>query len=268
MSSPFPGMDPYLEAPRYWRGFHGLLLGALTLELNAHLPDAFVARMDQRLYIVPWQRNIYPDSAVLLEGRLPPGSGATATLEKPQTMKRSPLIFTLESEPVRESFIEIVTADSPGEVVTVIELLSPSNKEPEGVGRDEYLRKQRAVFASEAHLLEIDLLRGGLHTVAIPRPLLQARGPFDYVYCLHRSGTGPRLECWPFTLRETMPPLYVPLIEGESDLEIDFQAVFSRVYDGGRYGRSIDYQAQPETPLAVEDAAWTDNLLRRAGLRP
>jgi len=46
------------------------------------------------------------------------------------------------------------------EVITVVELLSPINKGP-GEHRARYLSRRSAVRQSEAHLVEIDLLRGG-----------------------------------------------------------------------------------------------------------
>ena len=45
------------------------------------------------------------------------------------------------------------------ELVTVIELLSPSNKRA-GDDREQYLAKRRELLWSPAHLVEIDLLRG------------------------------------------------------------------------------------------------------------
>ena len=48
------------------------------------------------------------------------------------------------------------------EVVTVLETLSPANKRPGGDGRREYLKKREEVLQSPSHLVEIDLLRGGL----------------------------------------------------------------------------------------------------------
>jgi Protein of unknown function (DUF4058) len=48
-------------------------------------------------------------------------------------------------------------------------------------GRDLYVKKQREMVQSKVHLVEIDLLRGGEHTMAVPRNRLLAQaGPFDY----------------------------------------------------------------------------------------
>ena len=53
-----------------------------------------------------------------------------------------PLVVHLEQdEPVRQGFIEIIDIKSGRRVVTVIEILSPSNKLP-GPGRELYLKKQ------------------------------------------------------------------------------------------------------------------------------
>ncbi|MGL6094387.1 MAG: DUF4058 family protein, partial [Fimbriiglobus sp.] len=38
MPSPFPGMDPYLEDPTYWGGFHTNLYTGIQRALNQTLP--------------------------------------------------------------------------------------------------------------------------------------------------------------------------------------------------------------------------------------
>jgi hypothetical protein len=272
MDNPFPGMNPYLESPKFWKGFHGLFIAALTAELNRALPEPLVARYEQRLYVATWARSIYPDTDVLVEVSPAPtpgesGRGGVPTLAAPTDRL---LTFVMEEEPVREGFVEIVVPteddETPDAVVTVVEVLSPANKEPESEGRDEYQRKQRAVLASEAHLLEIDLLRGGVHTVALDDRPIRAIRPFDYVYCLHRAG-GSRYECIPFTLREPLPPLVVPLLDDTPDLILDAAAVFRAAWQAGAYG-NFRYGKDPKPALDAEDAAWLDALLREKGLRP
>jgi hypothetical protein len=58
-------MDPYLESPVQWRGFHGLLIASLTAELNQQLPPGFAANVEERVYLVRPERGLYPDIAVL-----------------------------------------------------------------------------------------------------------------------------------------------------------------------------------------------------------
>jgi len=37
MSSPFPGMDPYIEEPEVWSDFHGGLADEMRAQLNSVL---------------------------------------------------------------------------------------------------------------------------------------------------------------------------------------------------------------------------------------
>ena len=52
MPSPFPGMDPYLEAQGRWPGFHTLLIGSCSELLNRDLPETYVAQADERIALV------------------------------------------------------------------------------------------------------------------------------------------------------------------------------------------------------------------------
>jgi Protein of unknown function (DUF4058) len=65
-------------------------------------------------------------------------------------------------------FLEIRDREN-RELITVIELLSPSNKRP-GPDREQYLAKRREYLHSSAHLVEIDLLRGWKPMPAEGRP--------------------------------------------------------------------------------------------------
>ncbi len=46
MPSLFPGMDPYLEAPRYWEEFHTWLIFYLGDALQDRMPAGYVARFE------------------------------------------------------------------------------------------------------------------------------------------------------------------------------------------------------------------------------
>src|SRR5438067_5058880 len=52
MNSPFPGMDPYLEHPGYWRDFHQRFITYWCDWLADHLPDHYEVRIDERLGVV------------------------------------------------------------------------------------------------------------------------------------------------------------------------------------------------------------------------
>lgn len=48
MPSPFPGMDPYLEAPDVWPGVHHALATEIRTQLNRTLPGPYYADLEMR----------------------------------------------------------------------------------------------------------------------------------------------------------------------------------------------------------------------------
>ena len=51
MASPFPGMDPYLEQPGVWPGFHGQALAAVVAHLVPQVTQPYVVQMEEQLFI-------------------------------------------------------------------------------------------------------------------------------------------------------------------------------------------------------------------------
>lgn len=261
MPSPFPGMDPYLEDPAHWRGVHAALIVGCYEALNAVLPDGFIARIEERVYLSAVEQSIYPDIAVGRRSDARP-TGVVMTAPHPTD---APLRVRTAVDEVRERFLAIVSLSEPEQVVTAIEVLSPANKIP-GDGRDEYRRKQARCLRSGTHLLEIDLLRTGRYTVAASESDVRSQvGHWDYVVSLHRAGDGWECDTWPRTVREPLPVVPVPLTAPNPDVWLDLPAVLTRVYDAGPFRKSIDYAAEPIPPLLPDDARWAGDLLRQAG---
>jgi hypothetical protein len=146
------------------------------------------------------------------------------------------------------------------QLVTAIEVLSPTNKR--GDGRQEYLAKRRRILLSTAHLLEIDLLRQG-QRVPMQKPLPVA----PYFIFLSRAERRPMTEIWPISLREPLPVVPVPLLPGDQDAALDVQQVFTTTYDLLGYDLAVDYTQAPEIPLSKVDLVWAETLRRTAGLR-
>lgn len=260
MPSPFPGMDPYLESAAYWRGVHSRFINDLADELNCTLPMGYAADIDERLYLVESDRSLFPDLLVSREAPTPVGVGIrSATLSTAVNAPwQVPIPFP---EEITEAFIEIQQIRPERRVVTVIEVLSPSNKTLGSEGRDSYLQKQHEVHEQEISLLELDLLRGDAHTVAAPLSALQRFGTWDYLACLHRAGRR-EWEVWPIRLREPLPEIYVPLLNGDGDLSLSLQPILERVYQRGRYSLRVNYREELKPPLKPEDAKWAQELLR------
>ena len=148
-------------------------------------------------------------------------------------------------------------------LVTTIEVPGLTNKTPGAHGRALYLRKQREVLQSQVHLVEIDLLRGGEHTTAVPRDLAIAQGgPFEYHVCIHHFDNLEDYVVYPIRLPEPLPEIHIPLLPGEPAVAVDLQEAFQRCYDTGPYRRRIDYQrALPEPPLSSEYSQWAAQRL-------
>jgi hypothetical protein len=264
MAGPFPGVDPYIENPAYWRGFHNGLITFITAALNAILPTGFAANYEERVYIIPPERSIYPDVLVLQRpADALPASNTTAGAEAGAPHG----ILTAYPEEMREGFVEVRSADDWDHIITVIEVLSPANKVAGSVGRDEYQQKQSALLRSDTHLLEIDLLRRGMHTVAAPLERLRQYAPWDGLICLHRATARYHYEYRLSQLREPLPTVRVPLTPEIPDVLLDLQMIYDRVYDAGPYRRRVDYSSAPPVTLDEAEAEWASTLLREKGLR-
>ncbi len=266
MPGPFPGMDPYLESPEFWRDFHSSMLPAIRGQLTTILPPGFAAFIEERIYIISPQEQFIPD-IVITRWANPPASqpGGTAVLDRIADGSETVTFFP---DRMHELYIEVRRVGSRGRaVVAAIELLSPSNKQRRGKGHDEYRNKQRALLESESHLLEIDLLRGGAHTLAAPRQTFLANGPWDYLVSLHRAGQGNTFEIWRNLLTNRLPRIKVPLADNHPDAILDLQEALDAVYDAAPYRHVIDYHQEPDPPLSEENRKWVDSLLRERGFR-
>ena len=140
------------------------------------------------------------------------------------------------------------------ELVTAIEILSPTNKS--GRGFRVYLRRREHYLMSAVHLLEIDLLRQGKHV-----PMRQTLPDSSYFVFLSRNERRPISEVWPLSLRAPLPSVPVPLLAGDNDILLDLQDSLSRAYDDGGYD-TFDYNRPPEVPLPPEDAVWAEERIR------
>jgi hypothetical protein len=255
----FPGMDPYLEEPLLWHGFHQQMVVYLAEALQPRLLPRYVASVDTRVFVEgPDERAIYPDVAVRrYYSSAPPAASALLETEAPVEVE----IPELE---LHESFVRILDLKSGLQVVTVIEVVSPTNKYA-GTGRTSYLEKQREVLSSQTHLVEIDLLRTGPHVLAIPEAIPRSRGQYDYLICVNRArGSRKRFAYYARTLRQRLPVIAIPLREGDADVALDLQSLVARTYDAGAYRYQIRYDVPCVPPLTAEDQAWADGLIRQA----
>jgi len=260
MEPPFPAMDPYLEASSIWPDVHHRLIAAICDQILMTLNPRYTAIITpyvafESIEITPIRMAV-PDIAIT-ERDVPSASGGGVAIAP------APLTGTATMEiPTRYGRLEIRTVDDQA-LVTAIELLSPANKRPGAEGYDAYIHKRREFFRSEAHLLEIDLLRGGRRP-RLATPLPDA----PYFIFLSRAERRPHVDIWPLKLSEPIPVVPVPLRFPDPDTPLDLTTALRRIYISARYERRIDYRQAPPSPaLGSDDAVWLDASLRERGLR-
>lgn len=252
MANRFPGMDPYLEDPAFWPGFHSRFINACSELLYDHLPEDYDADIEERVQVVDLSRlsaqPYVPDVKVTREsGQFEPAMAGSAGGRSVSTLE--PVVVPMKDYmEVREVYIEVYERPE-RELVTIIELLSPSNKVGEGMA--DYLAKRRILLNRGINLVEIDLLVGGRRL-----PSERALPGREYMTFVSRSHRRPDSEVYAWGLREPLPKIPVPLRPPDGDVPLDLAAVFGTAYERGRYARKLHYDRPPSAHLSPHDAEW------------
>jgi hypothetical protein len=267
MTSPFPGVDPYLQ--RRWSDIHSTVVPAIKESLQPHLPPGLKARSEERVVLTrddrrfaDYRTDVAAVSVPAGDRRRPdaaPAGASTAVLDRP------PVVAEFYTEPEIDTFVQIIDTTAGGRVVTAIELLSPKNKAAGDASRD-YQRQVRDYAAAGVNLVEIDLIRGPRTRLRVRRDDLPPDQRTPYLICVRRGAHPARWECYPIGLRERVPRVPVPLRDGDADVVLDLQPLLDRAYVAGGHD-DIDYAVPPQPRLSPVDEAWADALLRSAGLR-
>jgi hypothetical protein len=257
MPTLFPGMDPYLERAGLWEDVHTALLVAIRAHLAPLLRPKYIVTVEQRVYQDLTLTALDGDELVGKPDILIVPEQPTARITTPTLpLEVTPVVAELlTSDELTERFLEIRRVGT-NQVVTVIELLSPTNKR--GAGRQEYLHKRASILASATHLVELDLLRGGK-----PMPMrLPATG--DYRLLVSRAAQRPQADVFLFTLRQPIPSFPVPLLPADPEPTVPLNQLLHDLYTQVGYDLFIDYRRPLDPPLAAEDAQWAERLLAAA----
>ena len=267
MPSPFPGMDPWLEQPGVFPGFHNRYVTYLSEALNAVLPPPYFADIANRVMIEGDEPPVLrePDVGVFrprgANGASGPSNGGGVAVADPSEVRA--VRVHVPRDEITEWLIDVRSADDGNRLVTSIELLSPSNK---STHRMEYRRKQRELAERRVNLIELDFLRVGTHTTAVPLAhARQTAGAFDYHVCVYRPEEPEEFEVYPIRLPQRLPTVRVPLRPG-AVVEVNLQAVLDRTYDVSVYTRRLRYTDPADPPLTPEQQAWAEGILREKGL--
>ena len=250
MPSPFPGMNPYLEQEDAWHEFHEMFIPRAVAMLNAQVGENYVVKTDRHMYLhsPPEQVGVFIGrSDIHVANPHDPISGASGA----QTA--APVQTQFPDEDVEEESLIEIRDRMRRQIVTVIELLSPTNKRP-GENRNQYLAKRRAVRKSTAHFVEIDLLRGG------PRMPMKDQPQCAYCVLVSRYEDRPSAGVWPIQLADRLPVIPIPLRSPDPDVQLDLQQILHTVYDEAGFQKYV-YLANPEPPLSAEDAEWAKQFV-------
>jgi hypothetical protein len=251
MPSPFPGMNPYIEQDDAWHDFYERFLPLIAERIGTQVQPNYIVKIDEHVYIhqIPQEPRRFlgrADLSVTSTEHPVRDRAAAGVIEAPVHVQ----LPSVDVE--RLAFVEIRARRS-RELVTVIELLSPSNKRP-GPNRDQYLSQRGQILASSAHFVEIDLLRGGAPMPLVDRPVC------DYAVLVSRYEERPRAGLWPIGLRDRLPVIPVPLRSPDPDAQLDLQVVLDHIYDTGGYAYYI-FDDEPKPPLRSDDAAWARTFI-------
>lgn len=260
MSSPFPGVDPYIEAQGLWEGFHSRFLTYCCDALNEVLPGQYVADLGVRLELMDVAEaepmEIIPDVLVSRGRRSVGGAGRVTRGGGTATIAPVDNALPEGKVEVRHVWIEIhrLPTRTP---VTVIEVLSPTNKTGEGFAK--YMRKRRAAIRQKVHLVEIDLLFRGQRL-----PMKDPLPPGDFFAVVSRSEERPRSKVYAWTVRDPLPSIPIPLKQPDADVTLDLGVHVATAYDRGRYARTIDYAIPPSNVKKAADRAWAERTAKAA----
>lgn len=250
MSSPFPGMDPYLEHPSLWPDIHNSLISAIRDELSPQVAPNYYVGLERRAYLFKPDDIVFvgrPDVSIVQPRRQPaiPEMAALVVAEPPAIYE----VDLPMAEEVSESFLEIRDVKT-GRLITLMELLSPVNKVSDE-GREQYIRKRADVLRTWTSLVEIDLLRAGR-----PMPVVGAEVTSGYRILISPGWRRPHARLHAFSLRQPIPEITIPLQKGEDEPTLALNDVLHSLYNRARFDLRLDYTQPPVPPLTDEDAAW------------
>ena len=250
--NPFPGMNPYLEHRHIWPDFHNELISQVRSALNPQLPARYHISLQRRVEIEapfgppPDLAFMIPDALVTGEPaaqlpNAPPAVAAATSAVADAPPEDALAVRVLMPREVEVTWLRVQTVPEM-EVVTIVEVLSPTNKVP-GRERNRYERKREVIVGSGANLVEIDLLRRWE-----PMPLETPPPVSDYRILVCEGWQRPSALLYPFTVRQAIPKFTLPLLPEDEELEVDLGAIINEMHHSVRYGQVARYHEPPPEP--------------------
>lgn len=221
----FPGMNPFLEMPIVWPQFHSMYLSLIYQTILPSLVSRYRAKIRTRQYV-----------------------------------SELVLFTTVQRETHEEDYIEIRERSS-GELVTLIELVTPGNRStPQG--RDAYWNTRKMALAEHANTVELDLCLQGRPMLDFDRSNLPRH---HYTIAVTRSESPERFEVYARTLLDRLPKMKFPLASDDRAAVVDLQMLMERCQAQSEIQNLLDYSQglPPDVVLAAEDRAWLATQLQQ-----
>jgi hypothetical protein len=226
MPSPFPGMDPFIESQR-WEGFHARMIVAFSELLVPRIRPTYVCDIQRSVYFMADEEEIRHCFGL--------------TLRPPVKVEWGGLtICTRETN----------------DTIAIIDLLTHLHKS-NSEARAEYLTMRQKRLHSSAHLVEIDLRRGGTR-LPCREPLPEG----DYYCLVSRASQRPYVDVYAWKLRDRLPVIPVPLLSVDGDVALDLQAAFDAVYERAGYDYTLKYDAPLAPPVDETRRRWIDECIK------
>lgn len=250
MTRPFPGMDPYLEG-YLWPDVLHSLADQFKRQLMPLLRPRHVARL--AIYSIKDQIPAYEIGFVhggVKSVQSIPAPGMPVII--PPTLVL-PAPIPLEVELPRVEVRDTVNND----LVTSIEILSPTNKREPGLRHYRQMRSE--LISAGVNLIEIDLIRRGIRPWL---PVDEEMPDSDYLALVTRADRR-YTQIWTIQLTDDLPVLPVPLQPPDPDVYLDVQTALATIYDESAYHLTLDYmQLPPRPPLSDEKQQWLERNLQ------
>lgn len=242
-------MNPYLEQSELWHQVHNRLIVAIADEITPQVAPQYHVAIEERVYSSISDRLLVGIADVAVSQGNDSSEGVAVMTQLVQPKKVSVPV----PKETTERFLEVRSTQS-GEVVSVIEILSPKNKR-EKLGRETYENKRNKILASLTSFIEIDLLRAGEPMLILGASIT------DYYILVSRGYQRPEADLYGFNLKEPIPIFPVPL-KGEQEPLVDLQKLLNVVYQKARFDLVIDYSQSIKPSLSVEDKSWMEEILK------
>jgi hypothetical protein len=261
MPSPFPGMNPYLENPQIWPSVHHRLITAIADSLVPQLLPKYLVDIEKRVYQATENDSLLVGirdvtvQKITNQSNSPTSNVAVAAPPITPLKVRVPMLMEF-----REAYLE-VRETATQKVVTVIELLSPTNKRP-GEGREAYLNKRQKILGSSTNLVEIDLLRAGE-----AMPVFGNDFTANYGILVSQGNCRPEADLYLFNLSNLIPTFPLPLQSGDTEPIVDLKNLLDGVYDRAAYNYIIDYTKQPLPTLSETETTWLETHIKEKPLK-